>query len=58
MFQSNQFQNQAQEADLNNDQESSVQEIPLVLAPGLVDINSPINYGTRIGEKLYWNGSS
>ena len=27
------------------------------LAPGLVDTNEPINYGTWTGAELYWVGS-
>ena len=31
---------------------------PFALAPGLVEINTPIDYSTRVGAELYWSGSS
>jgi len=32
-------------------------QAPFALAPGLVDIGLPINYGTRIGSSLYQTGT-
>ena len=35
-----------------------LQELTFALAPGLIGINTQLDYSTQIGAALYWSGSS